>query len=118
MRIGELARRTGLAPSAIRYYEERDMFSPGQITRLSSGYRDYGMAAQRRLELILAGRAVGLSLVQMRSQMEHWDSMSNVERAAILQGQYAVLQERIAELTHSAEAIATALTALGSAAAR
>ncbi len=45
MRIGELARRSGLAPSAIRYYEREDMFSSGQIDRGSNGYRDYSISA-------------------------------------------------------------------------
>ncbi|MGP5724935.1 MerR family transcriptional regulator [Arthrobacter rhombi] len=112
MRIGELARQTGLAASAIRYYEDRDMFSPGQITRSSNGYRDYGPGAQRRLELILSGRAVGLSLDQMRTQMEHWDTMTNSERVVLLEQQYAVLHERISELTHRRDALSTVLAQL------
>jgi DNA-binding transcriptional MerR regulator len=38
MRIGELARRTGVTTRALRYYEEQDLLKP---TRLPSGYRDY-----------------------------------------------------------------------------
>lgn len=114
MRIGELASRTGLAASAIRYYEERDMFSPGQITRSANGYRDYGPGAQRRLELILSGRDVGLSLDQMRTRMEHWDTMSRAERVVLLEQQYAVLHERISELTHSRDAVTTVLAELRS----
>lgn len=39
MRIGELARRTGVAPRMLRYYEEQGLVSP---QRLANGYRDYG----------------------------------------------------------------------------
>lgn len=113
MRIGELARLTGVAPSAIRYYEARDMFSPGQIIRSHSGYRDYGQAARRRLELILAGRAVGLPLEQMRTQMQDWDIMSDHERAGLLKQQRRILTNSIAELSRSVDVISNTLRELG-----
>ena len=112
MRIGELARLTGLAPSAIRYYEERDMFSPGQVVRLPNGYRDYTPEARRRLELILAGRASGFSLDDMRHRMEHWEDMADAERIALLAEQQELLEERIAALTESRDGIVRALETL------
>ncbi|MFE4393965.1 MerR family transcriptional regulator [Kitasatospora sp. NPDC056789] len=39
MRIGELARRTGATPRALRYYEEQGLLAP---ERRPSGYREYG----------------------------------------------------------------------------
>ncbi|MBO1420436.1 MerR family transcriptional regulator, partial [Streptomyces sp. FH025] len=39
MRIGELARRTGATPRALRYYEEQGLLTP---ERRPSGYREYG----------------------------------------------------------------------------
>ncbi|MFF2141537.1 MerR family transcriptional regulator [Kitasatospora sp. NPDC058190] len=39
MRIGELARRTGVTPRALRYYEEQGLLAP---ERRPSGYREYG----------------------------------------------------------------------------
>lgn len=39
MRIGELARRTGVAPRMLRYYEEQGLITP---QRLDNGYREYG----------------------------------------------------------------------------
>lgn len=106
MRIGELSRLTGIAPSAIRYYEERDMFSPGQIMRSSSGYRDYTPAALQRLKLILAGRAASLSLDRMRTQMTNWDTMSDSARADLLDEQRLSLDENIAALTRSRDTVA------------
>lgn len=41
MRIGELARRVGVAPRLLRYYEEQGLLRP---RRSSSGYREYGEA--------------------------------------------------------------------------
>lgn len=106
MRIGELARRTGVAPSAIRYYEERDMFSPGQILRSSSDYRDYTPAARQRLELILAGREAGLSLSRMRTQMTNWHTMDDSTRADLMEDQRQRLDDQIAALVRSRDIVA------------
>ncbi|MGW1500825.1 MerR family transcriptional regulator [Streptomyces mirabilis] len=62
MRIGELSRRTGASPRALRYYEEQGLLSP---TRLPSGYREYGerdvMTVRRIQVLISAG--LGTSVI-------------------------------------------------------
>ena len=53
MPIGELARITGLAPSAIRYYERAGLLSkPVRV----SNQRRYGPAAIGRLRIILLAR--------------------------------------------------------------
>jgi DNA-binding transcriptional MerR regulator len=39
MRIGELAKKTGVPPRMLRYYEEQGLIAP---RRLDNGYRDYG----------------------------------------------------------------------------
>jgi len=38
MKIGELAERTGLAPSKIRFYEAHGLIAP--VQRRANGYRD------------------------------------------------------------------------------
>ena len=112
MRIGELSRLTGLAPSAIRYYEERDMFSPGQVVRSPNGYRDYTPEARQRIELVLAGRAAGFSLDDMRHRMQHWADMTDAERITIRAEQQTMLEEKIAVLTRSRDDVARVLTLL------
>lgn len=112
MRIRELARLTGLAPSAIRYYEQRDMFSPGQVRRDANGYRDYTPEALRRVELILAGRAAGFSLAQMRGRMQDWETMGDDRRTALLEEQLQVIDGRIAALVRGRETVREALAAL------
>ncbi|SOD63638.1 DNA-binding transcriptional regulator, MerR family [Streptomyces zhaozhouensis] len=62
MRIGELARRTGVSERGLRYYEEQGLLRP---ERLPSGYRVYtelDVAAVRRIRLLLAA---GLSTAQI-----------------------------------------------------
>lgn len=60
MRIGELARRTGISERMLRYYEQQGLLQPA---RRDSGYRDYGEAevqAAHRIRLLSAsGLKVG-----------------------------------------------------------
>ena len=64
MRIGELARRSGKASTALRYYEKAGLLPESQ--RSSSGYRTYDPNAVSRLAFIRAAQAVGLSLAEIR----------------------------------------------------
>lgn len=58
MRIAELARRAGVAASAIRWYEQAGVLPAPP--RRDNGYRDYGDADLARLRLVLALRRLGL----------------------------------------------------------
>jgi DNA-binding transcriptional MerR regulator len=54
MRIGALARRTGVSERLLRYYEEQGLLQP---QRLASGYREYAesdVAVVRRIRSLLA----------------------------------------------------------------
>jgi len=62
MRIGELARRTGLSASRIRFYEASGLIA---ARRLGNGYRDYPEQAVRALEIITCGQQAGFSLEEM-----------------------------------------------------
>jgi MerR family transcriptional regulator, redox-sensitive transcriptional activator SoxR len=65
--IGELAERSGMAPSALRYYEELGLISS---TRTSSGRRRFQRHMLRRLAFVRAGRNVGLSLEEIASALQ------------------------------------------------
>jgi MerR family redox-sensitive transcriptional activator SoxR len=65
--IGEVAGRSGMAPSALRYYEDQGLIS---ATRTAGGARRYPRSVLRRLALIRAGRNVGLSLPEIRSALD------------------------------------------------
>lgn len=64
MLIGEVARRVGVATSAIRFYEESGLLPEPE--RTPSGYREYDPAVVERLAFIRAGQAVGLTLAELR----------------------------------------------------
>jgi MerR family transcriptional regulator, redox-sensitive transcriptional activator SoxR len=57
--VSEIARRSGFAPSAIRFYESQDLIS---ATRTAGGQRRFERQMLRRLAFIRAARNVGLSL--------------------------------------------------------
>ncbi|MCY1399240.1 Cu(I)-responsive transcriptional regulator [compost metagenome] len=66
MKIGELARRSGLAASRIRFYESSGLIG---AQRLGNGYRDYPEQTLHALEIIACGQQAGFSLEEMRSLM-------------------------------------------------
>ena len=57
--IGDLARRTGLSVSAIRFYEEKGLIQP---FRSSGGQRRFLRSDIRRLSFIRVAQTLGLSL--------------------------------------------------------
>ena len=61
--IGALAKRTGLAVSAIRYYEAQGLIAPW---RNPGGQRRYQRADIRRLSFVMIAQQFGLSLPQIR----------------------------------------------------
>ena len=65
--IGEVSARSGMAASALRYYEDQGLISS---TRTAGGARRYARSVLRRLAVIRAARNVGLSLPEIRSALE------------------------------------------------
>ena len=57
--IGDLARRTGLTVSAIRFYEDKGLVTP---LRTGGNQRRYQRADIRRLSFVLIAQRLGLSL--------------------------------------------------------
>lgn len=57
--IGEVASRSGVASSALRFYERRGLIA---ASRTDGNQRRYDRAVLRRLAFIQAGRAAGISL--------------------------------------------------------
>lgn len=61
--IGEVAERSGMNASRIRYYETRGLIDPPERT---SGKRRYAPRVLRRLAIIDAAQRVGFSLDEIR----------------------------------------------------
>ena len=103
--IGEVAARSGVAPSALRFYETAGLIASG---RTSGNQRRYERAILRRIAVIQAGRAAGIPLVEIQAALatlpadrvptrRDWDRLSRSwrkdvdRRIALLQG----LRERL-----------------------
>jgi MerR family transcriptional regulator, redox-sensitive transcriptional activator SoxR len=89
--IGELSARSGVAPSALRFYEERGLI---QAERTSGNQRRYPRATLRRVALVQAGRAAGIPLQEIRAALQalpshrtpsrrDWERLSRGWRAEI-----------------------------------
>jgi DNA-binding transcriptional MerR regulator len=68
MTIGELARRVGLRPSAIRYYEARGIVPPP--LRSACEYRLYGSETVAVIRFVQRARELGFSLEQIRQLID------------------------------------------------
>jgi DNA-binding transcriptional MerR regulator len=102
--IGELAKRTGVATSALRYYEELGLIpAPGRV----SGQRRYPESAVGLVGMILLLRDVGFSLGESkaflgsRTQADSWRGLA--------QRKLADLDQQIAKAQTAKEAITHAL---------
>ena len=68
MRIGEVARRSGVSARMLRHYESLGLVEPS--VRTSAGYREYAAADITRIFHIESLRSLGLSLSQVAKALE------------------------------------------------
>ena len=98
--IGELAARTGVATSALRFYEARGLI---RAERSAAGHRRYPRSTARRVAFVVFAQRIGLSLEEIRGELgklpadraptrQEWGRLSRAWRARI--------DARIAELEH------------------
>ena len=64
MKIGELARRSGLTTSRIRFYEAKGLLNA--VSRRANGYREYPADALMILGIIVGAQRTGFSLDEIR----------------------------------------------------
>ncbi len=65
--IGQVAERTGLATSAIRYYEDMCLVFP---FRNDAGQRRFASADIRRLSFVMISQSLGFSIAEIRRAMD------------------------------------------------
>jgi MerR family redox-sensitive transcriptional activator SoxR len=76
--VGEVARRSGFATSALRYYESAGLIDS---KRSEGGQRRFERSVLRRLAFIRAARHVGLSLDEIRSLLAELPAARTPTRA-------------------------------------
>lgn len=90
--IGDAARALSTTPRTLRYYEQRGLLGPSEISQ--SGHRRYGRQALQRARRVLKLRGLGLSLVDIAAALDGDESQLN----EILMAQAASLDTHLAEL--------------------
>ncbi|QZH75303.1 MAG: redox-sensitive transcriptional activator SoxR [Erythrobacter sp.] len=89
--IGELSRRTGVAVSALRFYEEKGLLDP---VRTGGNQRRFLRGDIRRVSFILIAQKLGLGLAEIEEQLAglphgrnptlaDWQKISRSMRASI-----------------------------------
>jgi MerR family redox-sensitive transcriptional activator SoxR len=96
--ISEVSRRSGVAASALRFYEERGLI---KSERAGSGHRRYPRAVLRRIAFIVFAQRMGLSLEEIAVELAKLPENRVPERsdwAKISASWTKRIDERIAEL--------------------
>lgn len=111
--ITQLCREFGATPRALRFYEEQGLLSPARRDTA----RVYSYKDRARLQLILRGRRVGLSIAEIRDILDTYDEEGapaqdaealriHKRRIEQLQAQRAHVDEAIQELEQAAKHLA------------
>src|SRR5882757_8901607 len=98
MTVGELAKRSGVATSALRFYEEQGLI---HAERTDSGHRRYPRAVIRRVAFVVFAQKIGLSLGEIRTELAKLPKHRVPERADwanLSAGWTKRIRARIAEL--------------------
>jgi MerR family redox-sensitive transcriptional activator SoxR len=98
MTIGEVSRRSGVASSALRFYEERGLIAS---ERAGSGHRRFPRSVLRRIAFIVFAQRIGLSLDEIGTELAKLPPgrvPSQRDWARLSSNWTARVDERIAEL--------------------
>jgi MerR family transcriptional regulator, redox-sensitive transcriptional activator SoxR len=96
--IGEVARRSGVASSALRFYEQRGLI---ESERAGSGHRHYRRAVLRRIAFVVFAQRIGLTLDEIADELSKLPENRVPTRsdwAKLSSSWTARIEERIAEL--------------------
>lgn len=103
--IGQMARRTGLAVSAIRFYETEGLIT---ANRNQGGHRRFARAQVRRVSFILIAQQFGLTLPQVKGvlqQLPQERTPNAKDWAIISEALQTHLDTKIAKLTHMRDSL-------------
>ena len=100
MKIGELSKHSGLAPSRIRFYESRGLLKA--VARKANGYREYPPEALLILDIITGAQSAGFTLEEISGLIPvDLDSWKEGELVDVLQDKIADIETMERKLAES-----------------
>lgn len=105
-RVNEVARITGISVRALHHYDELGLLVP--VARSRAGYRLYAEDDLLRLQQVLIGRELGLSLSEIKQALDD----PAFDRRAALQRQLQHLTQRAQHTAEMISAVERAITLL------
>jgi DNA-binding transcriptional MerR regulator len=108
--IGELARRTGATPRAIRHYEQLGLLMAP--VRTDSNYRMFDQQSIKTVEFIVSSRSLGLSIPEIAELLKIIDNEDSIcmNVAQVMKQHLSLVDDKIKMLTHTRRMIAKALS--------
>ena len=109
LKIGEVARRTGISIETLRFYERSGLL--GRPARTEGGYRLYSPDELARLEFIKRAQTLGFTLEEIKRIMaeSHTGQRPCDEVREIVRERLAELDERLKQMHHYRQALARTL---------
>jgi len=107
--IGEISRRSGVASSALRYYEERGLITS---ERAGSGHRRFARSVLRRIAFIVFAQRIGLTLEEIGEELSKLPTNRTPNRQdwSQLTGKWLQrIDERIAEMHRLRDGLTTCI---------
>src|SRR5215468_4878813 len=101
MKINELAKKTGLTPPTIRFYEKEGLLDTRHVQRRENNYRDYCQEAVDHLLMIKEVQAAGFTLAEFKEldvACNAADELVTQRAAGFLRRKITAVRQRIAEL--------------------
>jgi MerR family redox-sensitive transcriptional activator SoxR len=108
--INQVAKRSGVASSALRYYETLGLIAS---ERAASGHRRYHRVVLRRIAFIVFAQRVGLTLEEVKAELDHLPAgqvPKGKDWARLSEGWEKRINARIAELQRLKEGLADCIS--------
>lgn len=112
MKIGELAKMTGITPSRIRFYEAEALLP--RPSRQGNGYRTYSEQAANLLKIIDNAQRTGFSLEQIRrflpQPQKQWDHEGLIQSLNTRIAEIETMQKQLEENKQALLSLAASIT--------
>lgn len=105
MKIGQVAKETGVSVQTIRLYEQKGLIPTA--TRTESGYREYPASVLDDVRAIKQGQRLGFTLTEMKEFVDLQQSPLKSHQAleTFIQQKYLQLNERIMQMIELRDAL-------------